>query len=123
MKALDKLNNVERARLLFQLFPEEMPGLVDYIYKQTSAVVKDPEPTKKDWNKSYFMTVELWIDITGEINRKINRYGTKVLSKSSLVFAEQLFSGYLAMVTSTLLSDYTGDKPGKFRRIAELLFT
>ena len=42
MKPLNKLNNVEKGRLLFELFPEEMPQLIAFINDFTQSIINDP---------------------------------------------------------------------------------
>ena len=46
MKPLNKMNNVEKAKLLFELFPEEMPLLIAFIKEFTQSIINEPGKLK-----------------------------------------------------------------------------
>ncbi len=43
MKALNQLNNPQKAKLLHQLFPGEMPALIDFVQGMCEAVKENQD--------------------------------------------------------------------------------
>ena len=46
MKPINKLSNVERAKLLFELFPGEIVLFVDFVREFTQSIIDDPQKLK-----------------------------------------------------------------------------
>ncbi len=123
MKALTQLNNVERARLLFELFPREIPAFLQFQKAITDNLVRDPDQLKEKWTNEFFQ-LDFWMQQVSEIQRKLDRY-THQLAKRSTLFADQLFDGYLAMYSAHCLHQYiTHQKPDdpRFIGAVEILF-
>lgn len=123
MKALDKLNNVERAKLLFELFPEEIPALIQCIKAIAETICNDPEKLKQNWN-GQMLTADFWIELAKDTMQRIEKNGD-VLLKSSRRFSDQLFDGYNALFSAHCLQQYSKQDEcnGQFRNAVEMLFT
>lgn len=120
MKSLQNLNNVERAKLLFELFPESIPGFITYVKEATANY--DKEDLRKTWSNG-MIGVDWWISLLDDVQAILIKYGSSI-SKSKNLFSDQLFDGYNAFVTSTLLSNYA-NKSGidkKFTAMVKILF-
>src|SRR4051812_30173378 len=91
MKPLNKMNNVEKGKLLFELFPEEMPVLIAFIKEFTQSIVDDLAKLKvKPIDQIH--TTEFWQGLVNDAKGKLDLYGNR-LAKRSRLFSDQLFDG------------------------------
>lgn len=123
MKSLDRLNNLERAALLHQLFPEAIPDLVDFIQGMCISIKEDEEMNRKAWSNG-LMTFDYWLALLNQVEAAIAQYGKK-LHKSHRLFADQLFDGLLACYTAYCITVYVTTKQHpnpKFTMAVDLLF-
>ncbi|MDO3641507.1 hypothetical protein [Mucilaginibacter sp. L3T2-6] len=123
MKPLTSLNNIQRARLLHELFPSEVPALLEFVKTMCQSFKERENVHRITWESSLF-EFDFWLSFVNETERKIEQYGNK-LNKSSSLFANQLFDGYLAIYVIDCLSVYTTMKENPNRKInlaIDLLF-
>lgn len=123
MKPLEELNNVERARLLYELFPEEIPAAVEFIHNMTITVEEEQERMRSAWNNLLF-TFDAWLNITGAVRTEIEGPG-KPIAQSCRLFSEKLFGGYSALFSGYCLALYVTDRKHpneKFATMVTLLF-
>lgn len=104
MKQLTALNNVERARILFELFPSEIPAFLEFQKSITDNLVSNPDQLKEKWENQFF-NFEFWMSLVTEVQQKLEKYSYS-LSKKSKLFADQLFDGYLALYSAHSLHEY-----------------
>ncbi|TRW21553.1 hypothetical protein FMM05_20055 [Flavobacterium zepuense] len=123
MKTLEVMTNVEKAGVLFDLFPREIPEFLDAIHGMCQAVKEDEDGHKRAWNNG-FLNWDLWFALLTEAERKIRRYKTK-MAKNKRLFADQLFDGYVVMYTVHCLTSYAPTRQlanRKFTLAVDLLF-
>lgn len=123
MKPLENLTNIERAKMLHQLFPEEMPALIDYTEGVCIAILQETERHRANWNNP-LITFDYWILLIKQVKQNIKEYGMGMCKQINL-FTEALFSGHLAMVMvhSMYLYTTTRQHPNrKFSVAIDLLF-
>ncbi|MBB6107736.1 hypothetical protein SAMN05421821_101348 [Mucilaginibacter lappiensis] len=123
MQTLDKLNNVQKAKLLHALLISEMPGFLAYVQQLSAYMRVNPEEVRKVWKDQLF-GVDFWFQLSEDTARKIKRYG-KQLEKSSSLFADQLFDGYGALFLHHCLTTYTGQgkhSDPKFKMAVDFFF-
>ncbi|MBS1738266.1 MAG: hypothetical protein JSS98_16920 [Bacteroidetes bacterium] len=123
MKPLENLVNVEKARLLHELFPQEIPALLRYTNNMCITIQKDEQLT---WNQreNGLLTVEAWLSFVEEVRSKIDKYGKRLHTQSRL-FADQLFDGYTALYMVHCMTLYTATRKHsnrKFMLAIDLLF-
>src|SRR3546814_6433866 len=106
MKPINKMNNVEKAQLLHQLFPEEIPAFVDYMLR-VCQIIKEHEDAERAKGKYSVPTFEFWHDLVKDAERRIERYGNR-LHKRARLFADQLFDGQNALFAQYCLELYVG---------------
>lgn len=116
MKPIDKLKYPEKARLLFDLFPERTARSVHYIKSLAEHFQSNPQLFGD------FYATDYWVQVAGEIQRRCEQ---KRIYTRSRVFSSQLFMGYYALFSLHCLREYAqllelNDK--KFRIAVELLF-
>ncbi len=49
MKSLEQLTHVDKAKLLHELFPNEMPALLQYTKEMCNLIDRDKDTIKADW--------------------------------------------------------------------------
>jgi hypothetical protein len=122
MKAIERLNNVEKAKLLFALFPDEIPVLIKFMKGMYLTIREDEQSQRQEWKNGIY-TFDFWFGLVEDAENKINQYGTKLHGTN--LFSVQLFDGYVAMYTVYCMNLYTTTrKPlnGKFTAAFNLLF-
>ena len=123
MKPLENLTNIERAKMLHQLFPHEMPALIDYTEGVCIAIIQEEKRHRANWENG-LITFDYWLSLVKQVKQNIEVYG-KAMGKRSGLFAEQLFSGHLAMVMAHAMYLYTTTRQHpnhKFALAVDLLF-
>jgi hypothetical protein len=123
MKPLNKQSNVEKAKLLFDLFPQEIPNFILFARQITQAINDDPENLK---NKAIdqIHTTEFWRNLASNANKKLDEYGDKLANRSRL-FSVELFDDYNSIYACYCLHQYMISqkyKDRKFRTAVMLLF-
>lgn len=104
MKPLTDLLNTEKARLLHQLFPQEIPALLKYMQGVCMVMQENPLVYHQLLDNG-FDTIEHWQTYTADMNKKLQHYGDR-LSKRSRLFANQLFDGDITRFTLYCLKLY-----------------
>jgi len=121
MKALNQLMGSEKARLLHELFPEEIPLLIEDI----AAFCEDFKANKAVYRplwKNGFMSFDYWQGLAEETAGILKKH--KHGMKSSRVFSDQLYFTYTSLfVTDRILKYADKCDNEKFRLAAQLLFT
>ncbi|MFT3948200.1 MAG: hypothetical protein QM763_14615 [Agriterribacter sp.] len=123
MKTLDHLNNVERAKLLFDLLPADIPAYIDFAKSLAKRIKENPDALRENWQMP-LLNVEMWIRLAHAVHEAIETYGSK-LSKSGRLFSDQLFDGYPALFSVHCLQQfvqYSELKEYRFKIAVELFF-
>ncbi|MGN6541430.1 MAG: hypothetical protein ACTHK8_03700 [Ginsengibacter sp.] len=123
MKPLEQLINVEKARILHELFPQEIPALLKYTNNMCLTIQEDEQLTRNQWENG-LLTVEAWLSFVEEVRSKIDKYGKRLHTQSRL-FADQLFDGYTALYIVHCMTLYTTTRKHsnhKFVLAIDLLF-
>ena len=123
MKPLAQLNNVERAKLLFELFPGCISDFLVFQKEVTDNLMRDPDQLKENWDNG-FITMEFWIRLAAETQKTLDKYNQR-LTKRSQIFADQLFHGYKALYAAHCLQQYVkhhSPSDMHFKNAVELLF-
>jgi len=92
MKPLEQLINVEKARLLHELFPQEIPALLEFTNNMCLTIQEDEQVTREQW-KNGLLTIEAWLSFVEEVRSKIDKYGKRLHTQSRL-FADQCLMAY-----------------------------
>jgi len=123
MKPLEQLINVEKANLLHQLFPSEIPALLQFVQGMCETITEHETQQRENWNNGLF-SFKFWLSLVNETERLIKKHGNK-LHHSSRLFSDQLFDGYLAAYMTHCLVIYTTQRVhpnAKFSKAVDLLF-
>jgi hypothetical protein len=105
MKSLHNLTNIDKANLIHQLFPQEIPSLLEFISSMCITIKEDQELNRKKWDNG-FITFEYWLHLTSQVESKIEKRSS-IYIKNPKAFSEQLFENHLALFTNHCISVYT----------------
>lgn len=122
MRALQDMNNVDKAYLLARLFPDEREALTGVALQQVELFIQQEQAVRDMW-KDTLITAEFWYDLVRSTQRIIRNQGTG-LYRSARVFSDQLFDGYNAIFMIYCLIGYTQGEacPYKLKQAIHLLF-
>lgn len=104
MKTIDQLTNVDKAKIMFELFKNEIPAFLDYTQAIADKVTHAQKELIANWTNP-FLSYQQWLTLSEQVNNIIKRQG-KALAKSGNMFTEQLFGGYLALFSNHCLEQY-----------------
>lgn len=93
MKALQEMNNIQRALLLAQLFPENLKELIEFTQKEIIQFREKQEILENAWPQGLLITAKYWFSLIAEVDRLIKRLNVQ-LHRSPRIFAEHLFFGH-----------------------------
>lgn len=95
MKALEEMNNVEKAYVLAKLFPDNLKELIAFTAEEAGRFRKQEKHIRSIWTDS-FITADFWYNLLDNVEGVIKRNNV-MLHKSPRVFSDQLFDGYNAL--------------------------
>lgn len=123
MRALSLLTGSEKARLLHDLFPNEIPLLLEDISLFCAAFEAEKEKYREKWN-SGFMSFDYWQSLAEETAGIIKKHGFN-MKKSSRVFSDQLYFTYTSLFVTDRIIKYAEQhsKDEKFKLVVRALFT
>lgn len=119
MKQLEALNNVERAKLLFDLFPKVIPGFLECTKTIIDKILKDPNSLTKEWTPG-FITAGFWISLAKDTAERMDCYNKKLPTSPRLI-ADQLFDGYNALFSSHCLQQYAASETCPDEKFAQMV--
>lgn len=123
MKNLRSFTNTDKAKLLHELFPEEILPLLDRIQAVCADLKTNQEEHRKTWDFG-LMTFDMWLQLSEQVDERIKKYRPNMV-KSSKVFSEQLFGSfdYTVLFVNDRVCKYAEKTDDlKFRQAVELLF-
>jgi|GEM_PF-969523 len=113
MKTIDQLTNVEKAKIIFDLFRAEMPDFLEYVNAIAEKIADSEKEMIANWNNP-ILSYQQWLNLSYQVTGIIKRYA-KGITKSANVFSEQLFGGYLAIFSNHCLEQYGLNKAKSLR--------
>jgi len=116
MKSINQYSNIEKARTLHQLFPNEMKGFIAFAKAHAEETIEQKDKLAENWDSQPFQ-FNFWLQLAEEVAKKTKFYNGKLVTNSKL-FSEQLFDGYLAIYTNNCFDLYAKhpDCPAKFKQ-------
>ena len=91
------MNNVDKGKLLATLFPEQVQGILDSLTAAHAFLNENEETLRSTWENT-LLPFDFWLQLAEQAREIINHYG-QMLAKSTSLFADQLFDGYIAIFT------------------------
>lgn len=123
MKPLNNLSGSEKARLLHELFPNEMPLLLEDIKIFCENFRHNKEVYRSQW-ASGFMSFDYWQKLGEETAGILEKHTSNIL-RSSKIFSDQLYFTYTSLFVTDRIIKYAEykSKNEKFKLIVQALFT
>ena len=123
MKALHKMDNLDKGELLCRLFPEEMANIQNAVKKQGEYFLKNEITIREGWYQKGFFTAEFWYRLVQDAHRIIEKNEDKLLKKPRW-FADHFFDGYNAIFAMHCLIEYaqTEDCKPNLKQAIHLIF-
>lgn len=90
MKPLNNLNNVERAKLLHELFPDEIPAILEYVKSLSVTIEEEREMLNSKWDNQLF-SFAFWLSLVKDAEKKIDQYGVKLHKSSRTLIYRNFF--------------------------------
>lgn len=116
------MNNVEKAKLLALLFPEQLAGVLQAITQAYRYLSDNEEALREGWQNG-LITFDFWQRNGEGVQAALTEYGSR-LTKSSSLFADQLFDGYYALFTiDCILKQAAESESLKYKQAVSLLFS
>ncbi len=104
MKPLNKLSNIEKGRLLFDLFIDEIPYFITFAKDLTLSLLEDPGKLKtKPIDQLH--TTQFWMELVTKAKERFEKY-RKELEESGQFFSIQLFDEYDFIYSAYCLHQY-----------------
>lgn len=91
------MNNVDKGKLLATLFPEQVQRILDSLTAAHAFLNENEETLRSTWENT-LLPFDFWMQLAEQVQSIIRNYGQK-LTKSTSLFSDQLFDGYLAILT------------------------
>lgn len=115
------MDNVERGKLLAALFPDEVQGILYSLQQACQYMTENEEAIREGWDSGFF-PFGFWQRIAANVAEALRKYDSR-LTKSSSLFADQLFDGYNGMFTiDCILKQAKHSENLKYRQAVALLF-
>lgn len=97
MKPLNTMTRTEKGKLLAGLFPERLAGILESLRLHYHLLSQEEETLRANWDDT-LLPFDCWYRIATSVAAALDRYGGK-LSKSTHLFAEELFCHHNALYT------------------------
>jgi len=123
MKSFHELKNTDKARLLHQLFPDEIPALLEFIKGMCAAIKEDENRNRQNWDNA-FITFDFWLELIEQAESVLGVYDTRLHTNDKL-FAQHLFDGYISALSTHCIRIFISVRQHcdqKFVKAADLLF-
>ncbi len=123
MKPLQQLTNVERAKLLHEMFPEEIPAFLHFL-QQFAITFREEQANARQRHEGQLFDVAFWLAKATEAEQKIDSYAGSLQDKAKR-FARVLFDGDIALFSIRGLIEYVTVKVhpnSRFVAIVNALF-
>ncbi len=99
------MNNLDRAYLLANLFPEELQPFTEFIKKEAERYTEKKEFVYSRWTDG-LITADFWYRLVENCKRICTNNKTR-LYRNPKVFRDQLFDGYDALFSINALISFT----------------
>lgn len=123
MKALEEMNNVEKAYILAKLFSKSLKELSLFIQQETERFRTHEEYMRSIWTDNTLITANFWFGLVENTERILKQYNV-MLQRNPRVFSDQLFDGYNTIFVTNSLIEYAerAECEPKLKQAIHLLF-
>ena len=122
MNRLTQLDNTAKAKLLHELFPEEIPALVENIKSVCSAFEQGQDEYRATWDFGFFSFDE-WLSLSRQTAERVAKFEFNII-RSSKVFSDQLCFNLQALFVNDRIIKYADQVSTneKFKLMVQVLY-
>ncbi|TCD03218.1 hypothetical protein [Pedobacter psychroterrae] len=122
MKSIKQLDNTAKAKLLHELFPEEVKPFIEHLKQVCSDFEEHQQQYRESWDFGFFSFDE-WLSLSRQTMKRIETFEFNML-RSSKVFSDQLCFNLQALFVNDRIIKYA-DKISvneKFKLMVQVLY-
>lgn len=122
MKSNTNLDNTAKAKLLHELFPEEVKPFIEHLKQVCSDFEEHQQQYRESWDFGFFSFDE-WLSLSRQTMERIKRFELDII-RSSKVFSDQLCFNLQALFVNDRIIKYA-DKIStneKFKLMVQVLY-
>lgn len=120
MKSLENMTNLEKGKLLANLYPNEIQGILNSIESTFKMLFENKEDFERNWDYP-LISFGPWIRLAELCNEVIIKNKRKLLVGN--YFATKLFNGYISLFTIDCILKYAEEKKDtRFWHLVQALF-
>lgn len=90
MKALNEMNNTERAFAVARLFPDQLGTLTDFIKTEIAHLREKEHDIRKAWPPNCIVTADYWYSLVQSAENTFEKFGV-LLYRNPRIFADHFF--------------------------------
>lgn len=122
MKALHEMTRMEKGRLLGELFPAQIPKVINYIKERLKYLKADEQLIRRDWRNNKITHIE-WFALAWEVDEVVKKFLNPEMV-SAQVFGDQLFYDLKCLFTVECLEWYAANRSNypRFQKMVSVLF-
>lgn len=109
MKALSKMDNLDKGNLLCRLFPEELENLQNAIKQQCEYFLLNETAFREGWHQRGFFTAGFWYSLVQNAHTGVHKNENK-LWKRPHWFVDHFFDGHNSLFALHCLIEYADSK-------------
>jgi len=123
MKSLTQLDNSGKARLLHELFPEEIPAVLEDLQKVCADIQQKQDAYRQRWDFG-LVSFDEWLYLCRETADTLKKHKFTMV-KNSRVFSDQLTFGYKVLFANDrfIKCAQSLNTNKKFKQMVEILYT
>lgn len=122
MKSLSQLDNTAKAKILHELFPEEVKPLVENIKQVCLDFEERQQQYRETWDFGFF-SFDDWLSLSRQTMQRIEKFEFNII-KSSRVFSDQLCFNLQALFVNDRIIKYADQVSNneKFKLMVQVFY-
>lgn len=122
MKSLAELDNTAKAKLLHELFPEEVKPLIENLKQVCADFEESQQQYRASWNFGFF-SFDQWLNLSRQSMQRIERFEDHMIN-SSRVFSQQLCFNLQVLFVNDRIIKYADQVSSneKFKLMVQVLY-
>lgn len=122
MKPVTQLDNTAKAKLLHELFPEEVKPFIDHLKQVCLDFDQRQQQYRESWNFGFFSFDE-WLSLSRQTMQRIEKFEFNIV-RSSKIFSDQLCFNHQALFVNDRIIKYASgiSTNEKFKQMVQVLY-
>lgn len=122
MKSLAELDNTAKAKLLHELFPEEVKPLIENLKQVCADFEQRQQEYREGWSFGFF-SFDQWLSLSRQSMQRIERFEVSMID-SSRVFSQQLCFNLQVLFVNDRIIKYADQVSTneKFKLMVQVLY-